>query len=218
MTLHELGQKHGTDKWDQSHAFLGESYLHIYERYLAPLRGMPINLLELGVRNGNSLRMWREYFPSARVYGVDFDPRCKQHEDDRIEILIASQDDRGQLDALAQRTGGFDVVVDDASHINHLTRASFGVLFPHLRPSGVYIIEDLGMSWVDYTKRVDDPDFMEGVLKTHLARGIPIDQRREDLDQLFREILFDMDMNRGDVHFVHFWSKLAILKKAPERR
>lgn len=32
MTLHELGQKHGTDKWDSNHAFMGESYLHIYER------------------------------------------------------------------------------------------------------------------------------------------------------------------------------------------
>ncbi len=218
MTLHEMGQKHGTDKWDQSHTFLGESYLHIYERYLAPLCGKQINLLEIGVRHGNSLRMWKEFFPAAQIYAIDFNPQYKQHEEDRIEILIASQDDADQLGALAERVGGFDIVIDDASHVNHLTLASFRILFPHLKSDGFYIIEDLGMSWLDYSNHVDDPDFMEGVLKTHLAKGIPIDHKREDLDQLFREILFDMDMNRGDIHFLHFWSKIAVMKKAPEHR
>lgn len=213
VTLHELGQKHGTDKWDRNHTFMGESYLHIYERYLEPLRGMRLNFLELGVRNGNSLRMWKEYFPRARVYGVDFNASCKQHEEERIEILIASQDDVMQLGALADRAGGFDVVLDDASHINHLTHASFRCLFPRLCPGGFYIMEDLGMSWLDYSVHVDNPDFMEGVLKVHQERGMSIRNEREDLETLFRNTLFEMDMNRGDVHFLHFWSKIAVMKK-----
>jgi hypothetical protein len=214
VNLHELGKKHGTDKWDNSHTFLGESYLHIYERYLDPLRNNRINILELGVRNGNSLRLWKEYFPLADVYGLDFNPQCKQHEEQRIEILIAPQDDEAQLSALAERVGGFDVVLDDASHINHLTCASFEILFPILNPGGFYMIEDLGMSWVNYTRHVDDPSFMEGVLKTHVEMGVSINNEREDLEKLFRQVLFDMDMNSGEVHFLHFWSKLAILKKA----
>lgn len=213
MTLHELGQKHGTDKWDRHHRFMGESYLHVYERYLEPLRGMRLNLLELGVRNGNSLRMWKEYFPRARIFGVDFNVQSKQYEEDRIEIMIASQDDEAQLCALADHAGGFDIVLDDASHINHLTHASFRILFPRLNPHGFYLMEDLGMSWVDYARHVDDPGFMEGVLKTHQERGISIRNEREDLESLFRRTLFEMDMNRGDVHFLHFWSKIAVMKK-----
>lgn len=174
---------------------------------------MRLNFLELGVQNGNSLRMWKEYFPHARIYGVDFVASCKQHEEERIEILIASQDDAIQLGALADRAGGFDIVLDDASHINHLTHASFRCLFPRLNPVGFYIIEDLGMSWVDYSKHVDDPGFMMGVLKKHQEKGISIHQERDDLETLFRKILFEMDMNRGDVHFLHFWSKIAIMKK-----
>ncbi|MCR9138463.1 MAG: class I SAM-dependent methyltransferase [Alphaproteobacteria bacterium] len=213
MTLHELGQKHETDKWDHSHTFMGESYLHIYERYLEPLRGMRLNFLELGVRNGNSLRMWKEYFPHARIFGVDFNAQCKQHEEDRIEILIASQDDESQLGSLADSAGGFDIILDDASHINHLTHASFQILFPRLKSHGFYIMEDLGMSWVDYSEHADDPAYMEGVLKTHQERGISIHNDREDLEKLFRKLLFDMDMNRGDVHYLHFWSKIAVMKK-----
>ena len=218
MDLHELGIKHGTDKHDRSHTFMGESYLHIYERYLAPLRGEKLNLLELGVRNGNSLRMWKDYFPSARIFGVDFNPDCKRHEEERIEILIASQDDQAQLNKLADGVGGFHIILDDASHINHLTRSSFEILFPHLQPNGYYIMEDLGMSWVDYDKHVDDPQFMEGVLKTHVEMGISIDNKREDIGDLFRLLLFEMDMNRGDVHFLHFWSKIAIMNKGPARQ
>jgi hypothetical protein len=213
MRLHDLGLKHGTDKCDASHRFEGESYLDVYERYLDPLRGNKINLLELGVRQGNSLRMWKEYFPNAHILGVDFDPNSKHYEEGRIEVLIASQDDRPLLDSLAEHAGGFDVIIDDASHINHLTAASFRILFPHLRGGGYYIIEDLGMSWVDYSKHADNPNFMEGVLEKHRKMGIPIEQTREDLERLFRQTLNDMDMNRGDVLFLHFWSKLAIFRK-----
>ncbi len=211
--LFELGQKHGTDK--ARHVFLGESYLHIYERYLGPLRtATSLHLLEIGVRGGHSLRMWKEYFPNAQVYGLDIDPDCGRHAESRIEIVTASQNDASALQALAERAGGFDIVVDDASHINHLTCASLEILFPHLNPGGFYIIEDLGMSWVDYAKFADDPHFMEGALKTNLAHGIPIDHHREDLEAAFRRVLYDMDINRGDVEFLHFWSKLAILRKA----
>lgn len=217
MKLHDLGRRHGTDKWDGSHTFQGESYLDIYELYLAPMRNRPINILELGVRGGNSLRMWKSYFPRAHIIGVDFNPDCRGHAQDRIEVVIASQDDASQLEPLAQRVGGFDVVVDDASHINHLTRASFEILFPHLKPGGFYIMEDLGMSWVDYTRHVDDPGFMEGVLKTHLDMGISIENNRADLEEMFRKLLFEMDMNRGVVRFIHFWSKIAIISKALAR-
>ena len=214
MILHEMGKLHGTDKWDRSHTFLGESYLDVYERYLEPLRGTQINVLELGVRDGNSLRLWKEYFPKANIFGIDFNPRCKEHDEERIEVLIASQDDKTTLNQLAERVGGFNLILDDASHINHLTRTSFEILFPVLRAGGFYIIEDLGMSWVDYNKHLEDPSFMEGVLRTHVDMGVSIDNEREDLESLFRRILFAMDMNRGEVRYVHFWSKIVILQKA----
>ena len=43
-----------------------------------------------------------------------------------------------------QQTGGhFDVVIDDASHANEAIRTSFNVLWPHVQPGGIYILEDL---------------------------------------------------------------------------
>ena len=211
--LHELGISHGTDKWDRDHSFRGESYLHVYERYLGPLRGQPITLLELGVKTGASLRMWKEYFPLGQIHGVDFDPGCAAHREDRISVHILSQDDDEGLTALARSTGGFDVVIDDCSHINILTLASHRILFPHLKPGGLYIIEDLGMSRVDYSQRSDQDTFMDGELAINITRGVDPTQRREDLALRFEEMTRDMDSLVGDVRFLHFWPNIAIAQK-----
>ena len=48
---------------------------------------------------------------------------------------------------VADEFGGepLDLVIDDASHLLDPTRSSFNVLFPLLRPGGVYVIEDWGV-------------------------------------------------------------------------
>ncbi|MFN0264528.1 class I SAM-dependent methyltransferase [Tepidamorphus sp. 3E244] len=216
-SLQDLGRHFGTDKHDASHSFLGESYLDIYDRYMTPYRELPVNLLELGVRGGHSLRMWKDYFRQGRIIGVDIKPECVAQSEDRIEVEIASQNDADALKALSDRVGGFDIILDDASHINALSVASFRILFPLLSPGGLYIIEDLGMSWVDYANHEDDPDFMENTLADNAAIGNSIRQDRADLETVFREKLFDMDMRRGDVRLMHFWSQLVVIQKASEQ-
>ena len=214
-SLHELGQKHGTDKWDHNHSFRGESYLHVYERYLASRRDEPLTFLELGVKSGASLRMWKEYFPRAEIHGVDLNPDCARHAEDRISVHIVSQDDAEALRALAASTGGFDVVLDDCSHINVLTLASLDLLLPHVRPGGLYIVEDLGMSWIDYGEVEDPTTFMNGELAMNVARGIDAEQTRDPVSDRFEQILFEMDMYTGDIRFLHFWPNIAIAQVAP---
>lgn len=55
------------------------------------------------------------------------------------------QADRGQLTEILDRELGgqaIDLVIDDASHLWDKTVASFEVLFPLVRPGGMFIIED----------------------------------------------------------------------------
>jgi len=213
--LHEIGLRHGTDKADDNHAFKGESYLHVYAQYFQPIRALPISFLELGVKSGASLRMWKEYFPRGEIHGVDIDPSCRRHAEDRIVVHTLSQDDEAGLTEIARAAGGFDIVLDDCSHINSLTLASHAILWPHVRPGGFYVIEDLGMSHVDYSARSDQDTFMDGELAGNIARGVDPEQRRSDLVERFEVILRDMDMLHGDVRFLHFWPNIAILQKCP---
>lgn len=210
--LQEIGKKHGTDKWSQT-CFQGESYLHIYHRYFDPIRHQPLNILELGAGAGASLRMWKEYFPQAQIFGVDINPDSKGHEEERISISILSQDDKVGLEDLASSAGGFDIIIDDASHITQLTLASYQILFPHLNVDGYYVIEDLIMSYWDYSSLKDKDTFWGGLLLRLEKQGVNLKQSRASMTEFFAAKLADLDNRRGEIRFIHFWSMLAIIQK-----
>ena len=115
MNLHNLGIKHGTDK--ASHKYNEMSYLDIYERYLDGIKNEVEVVVEFGVLNGSSLRMWEEYFPNAIIYGIDINPDCKKYETERIKILIGDQNNDEFLNSLNLFFKKIDVIIDDGSHI-----------------------------------------------------------------------------------------------------
>ena len=137
--LDVIGIKHHTDKCSMIHNYLGK-----YEFFLQCFRNQPIRLLELGIFQGASLRMWQEYFPHAEIFGVDIREGCSQYEDERIHII---QTDLSNVDAVIRlKDIRPQIIIDDASHIvSHQLLALF-TLFDVLPSGGVYILEDLETS------------------------------------------------------------------------
>jgi hypothetical protein len=147
MNLTELALKHGSDKAGH------HNYTPIYEKYFAPFRDQPITLLELGIggyeypdRGGASLKMWYEYFPQAKIIGIDIHNKTGL-DNDRIYTAVSSQDNADVLKDIIKRKGQPNIIIDDASHINALTIRSFIILFPLLAPGGIYVVEDIESSW-----------------------------------------------------------------------
>jgi hypothetical protein len=137
-TLREIGLEAGTDKV-RTHR-----YDPSYERHLGHLRDREFTLLEIGVAFGQSLKMWREYFPKARIYGIDKYPKVHEQAPPGTTAFAGDQGDVEFLKRVTSEVGGFDVVIDDGSHRMDHHRISLFALFPHVRPGGFYIIEDLG--------------------------------------------------------------------------
>jgi hypothetical protein len=113
-SLTDMADFFGSDKGSIKH-----NYTAVYEQHLAKLKSEPVNLLEIGVACGASLKMWSRYFPYGRITGVDIRPECaalcKGYPN--IEIKIA--------DATKERMfGDWDVIIDDGS-------------------GGLYFVEDL---------------------------------------------------------------------------
>lgn len=146
MRSESLDLKHyDTDK--------GQSgYLRHYDRMFASLVDQPIKLLEIGVRKGGSLALWRDYFPRAAIAGIDLDSPGPLI--DGIQFFKGSQADTKFLTDVATKVApdGFDVIIDDASHLAMLTKTTFWHLFDHhLKPGGHYVIEDWGTGyWSDW--------------------------------------------------------------------
>lgn len=128
------------------------AWLESYEECFESLVDKEIKLLELGVLHGASLKMWCDYFEKAIIVGLDRNPVNIEDPTGRIRVYQGSQQDKELLDriALEQAPEGFNVVIDDCSHIGRVTRTSFWHLFNnHLKPGGIYVIEDYGAGYMD---------------------------------------------------------------------
>lgn len=126
-------------------------YLPTYEELLGHLRLRRFALLELGVWHGDSLQMWRDAFPRATIVGVDLEPPPELELGPRVHIVPGDQTDGELLSRLRAQYApdGFEVIVDDASHMGVTSARSLQQLYrQHLRPGGTYIIEDWGTGYV----------------------------------------------------------------------
>lgn len=130
-------------------------YLANYKREFGHLYDSPATLLELGVQGGGSMLMFRDLLPKATIAGLDLNPSNIDDETGRIKTFRGFQQDPIVLDRIAAEVApdGFDIIIDDASHIGIYTDASFWHLFPrHLKPGGIYVIDDWSCAyWAHWT-------------------------------------------------------------------
>jgi ubiquinone/menaquinone biosynthesis C-methylase UbiE len=147
MTLNDLGIMHGTDKSSSGHG-----YMELYETPFEPMRHTACNILEIGVHTGASLRVWRDYFPLATIIGVDINSSALACNGDRINIPIADQSNRQQMESIGNNYKEFDIIIDDGSHFWDHQIISLQTMLKFVRPGGFYIIEDIDTSYGDYVK------------------------------------------------------------------
>jgi hypothetical protein len=147
--LRQLALAFGSDK-EGLHFFAGH-----YQRHFEHLRRCSVNLLEIGIggfqnpqKGGNSLRMWKAYFPKGRIFGLDIFDKSP-HDEGRIKTFKGSQVDEEFLKKVVNEIGELDIIVDDGSHQNEHVIQTFKILFPFLKPYGIYVIEDLQTSYWD---------------------------------------------------------------------
>lgn len=156
MELDELFRKYGSDKDTNG-------YSPTYHSLFKNIRDKEIDFMEIGIGTmipgvyssmvgyalpgyapGGSLRAWRDFFHSGRVVGVDVQPDT-QFTEDRIETFLCNTVDSAAVDGLFEKLEDreFDVILDDGAHYDEYQLATFKNFFPHVKPGGYYIIEDV---------------------------------------------------------------------------
>ncbi|MER9952314.1 class I SAM-dependent methyltransferase [Mesorhizobium sp. M0047] len=146
-SLDDIGRSRGTDKASNIH-----DYLSFYAEKFEPIRHESFVMFELGVFRGASVRMWADYFPNAKIVGVDYDPEARRYEGERISILIGNAAEEGFLRSIVERHGPPRIVIDDASHRWDHQILGLQTLFPLLVPGGQYVIEDIDTSFEQHLK------------------------------------------------------------------
>lgn len=121
-----------------------------YDKVLEPWVDREVKVLELGVYKGDSLLLWSDYFSKGTIVGIDVKLAKNFIPGERVQVYEGSQGDTEFLSEVANKVApeGFDIIIDDASHIGILTKKSFWHLFEnHLKPGGLYAIEDWGTGY-----------------------------------------------------------------------
>lgn len=209
MTLKELGLKNRTDKADQVHSFNRKTYLDWFEKYFDAYKDLDASLLEIGVRDACSLRTWEEYFTRAKIFGIDIEDK-ERHDTNRIKTFCGDQSDSEFIRSVLSKTGPLDIVIDDGSHINHITLKSFELLFPALKSGGIYIIEDLLCSYKENIR--EDAVQWPGMDKV-INRGHEMKNNRKLIDDFILNIISDMDHKIGQIEFLNHHSMFLVIKK-----
>jgi hypothetical protein len=125
-----------------------ENYFEVYDRHFSRFRGKEVYVVEIGVYQGGSLRMWKNYFGSrGMICGVDINSECKAFEEEQITIKIGSQEDRQFLRRLADELPRIDILIDDGGHRMNQQITTFEELYPRISADGVYLCEDTGTSY-----------------------------------------------------------------------
>jgi hypothetical protein len=125
----------GIWKWDH--------YFDAYDRHFARFRGEEVHILEIGIYSGGSLELWHDYFgPRCHVYGIDVEEACRRYENTQTTVFIGDQADRRFWRDFRSAVPVLDIVVDDGGHEPEQQATSVEELLPHLRPGGVYVVED----------------------------------------------------------------------------
>lgn len=221
VSLDELAAAHyGKDDVARKPA----EYFQVYESTLADLVARDIKILELGVYWGASLLVWREYFRRAIIVGLDVKPvpekLSKLVSTGRLHYIQGDQSDRAALDKAVELTGGtgFDIIIDDASHIGALSRASFSHLFGNgLKPGGYYFIEDYGTGYMG--------SFPDGGAFTEPATDEPrifpshhfgmVGWMKQLVDDMHRSAIMPNRPSPYAIASVTFWPSIALVRKLP---
>jgi len=149
--LNKLASIYKSDKWGK------HFYTSHYQNHFRKYKFKRVNLFEIGVGGyhfpdigGNSLRMWKRYFPFGKISSIDIYDKTFFQES-RIKIFQGSQTDAVFLNNVIDEIGFPDIIIDDGSHINSHVIETFQILFPLLKEGGIYVIEDTETSyWPDY--------------------------------------------------------------------
>lgn len=138
-SLDQIAIEKGTDKSSKGH-----SYTQYYEFVFDHIRFRPLNVLEIGIDSGASVRMWRDFFPHSEVHGIDLREGYDYLHDLGIHTHVVDHSNPIQLISFGlQYDKYFDIIVEDGSHQSEDSVMTFELLFEYLKPGGFYCIEDM---------------------------------------------------------------------------
>jgi len=171
MSLIDLVDNTKTDK-NTIHSYLG-----LYQKLLSPKQYTAKNVLEVGIYNGGSIKLWNDYFTNATVYGLDVMEKSKVWEriqnNDKIKLYTSQNayDESFVKTEFLDKNIKFDFMLDDGPHTLESMLLFIRLYSQIMADDGILIIEDVqNISWLDSLMN-EVPIHLKQFVKTYDLRA-----------------------------------------------
>ena len=125
------------------------TYFRVYDSLFEKFRGREIVFVEIGVLDGGSLFMWREFFgSSARIIGIDANPAAAKWRDAGFEIFIGDQANPKFWVDFVKEVGQVDILLDDGGHTYLQQVVTCESMIKNIRDEGIIVVEDTHTSYL----------------------------------------------------------------------
>lgn len=194
MSLSELVDNSITDK-NTTH-----SYLSLYQKLLANKRETAKNVLEVGIgdfgeKNGGSIKLWRDYFTNATIYGIDILPMDRvidELKNDNRVVLYTSSNAYNKdfvTTHFLNKNIKCDFMLDDGPHTLYSMRQFIKLYSQLMTDDGILVVEDVqSMDWIEVLKE-EVPEDMKQFIKVYDLRA---NKKRYD------DIVFTIDKSNSN--------------------
>jgi hypothetical protein len=134
-------------------------------------------VLEIGIYNGGSIKLWSDFFINAKVYGLDIMPIDKVWEDIKNKeniILYTSTDAYNEqffTTTFLNKNIKYDFMLDDGPHSLESMKQFIKLYSQLMTDDGILIIEDVqSFGWLDILKK-EVPENLKQFIKVYDLRG-----------------------------------------------
>jgi hypothetical protein len=175
MNLEQIVNNSKTDK-NTTH-----SYLQLYQKLLISKKETAKNVLEVGIgdfgeKNGGSIKLWRDFFTNATIYGLDILPIDRVMDellnDDRVILYTSSNayDNEFFTTHFLNKNIKCDFMLDDGPHTLESMKQFIKLYSQIMTDDGILIIEDVqSLDWI-YTLKNEVPENLKQFIKVYDLR------------------------------------------------
>ena len=176
------------------------NYFDVYDKLLTKFIGETITFVEIGILDGGSLFMWRDFLgKNARIIGVDLNPEATKWREHGFEIFIGDQSSSQFWVDFFGEIGDIHVLLDDGGHRNDQQIITTRSALPHILDGGLIIIEDTQTSFMKFEsfRKYSFVSFLKDKIKSLNARSDELDIKK--------------DVFSNSVHSIEFFTGICVL-------
>jgi hypothetical protein len=181
------------------------NYTSYYNRIFQEYKELDrkLNILEIGVYKGASIKMLNDYFGRDKcdIYGIDIDFSLNTYNADNVHYYKVNQNSHEEIEKFINDIGNikFDIIIDDGSHQPEHQFHSLLYLYKHVNEYGIYILEDLH-TWVWESQTFNSPLYFLNFYNfpSHLLA-----HERNELTEAIKNVNINIRQNKKSPYCKH---------------